>query len=504
MTTGAVRMFGSASRHRRGGVARCLWGLALVAAGGCGEGPAANGDAGAACKKTRPASITASIRWQVPMKGAEEGSPSICDLDHDGKPEALVPIAVPDHPEASYLFALDAATGAIRWQTAPGTASYANPYCVDLDRDGVDDVVAGGRVGDVVAVSGVDGRRLWSVGDQTPGLLDGNTHSTVAPSPDSDVMFFSAGGNGGTFGNRVIPGRLVALGRDGKPIDVWHEPDGREMYSSPAVLRLPSGEVLVAVGSGGELLPGSLHLVVFDPVKGKFAWRGSIPSGCDSGGFVASPMFGDLDGDGTPEVVDVDYCGGVYAIGLDARLRWSYKATQLYATGNPLLADLRGSGGLDVVAVFESINPSIMAQVTPATEVVAINGTTGALLWAHHDDRLGYTSAVSADYDQDCVEDAWVWLMPGLGAATTQRLILSGVDGQVLAREDAVGGMSGTAVLGDFDGNGDLDVLATNLPVGDDPLRAGAVVRTEYNIPFVEAASWSGFRGYRVHDGHRK
>ena len=229
-------------------IAAVLPPMGIMSLCGCGSEAASGADAAVpSCPEDE---LTPC--WSVMMAGGVEGSPTVCDLDGDGRLEALVPISVFDQPDKSYLIALDAITGSLVWQSAMGGASYSYPYCVDVNGDGVEDLLVGGRTMDVAALSGVDGERLWSLAqtypDEFPGNdSSGNTSSVAGASIEAQTLFVSAGG-----GNSHAPGRLLALRPDGSLLQTWFEPANQLVYSSPAVVRLFTGELLVAIGSGGR------------------------------------------------------------------------------------------------------------------------------------------------------------------------------------------------------------------------------------------------------------
>ena len=480
-------------------IAAVLPPMGIMSLCGCGSEAASGADAAVpSCPEDE---LTPC--WSVMMAGGVEGSPTVCDLDGDGRLEALVPISVFDQPDKSYLIALDAITGSLVWQSAMGGASYSYPYCVDVNGDGVEDLLVGGRTMDVAALSGVDGERLWSLAqtypDEFPGNdSSGNTSSVAGASIEAQTLFVSAGG-----GNSHAPGRLLALRPDGSLLQTWFEPANQLVYSSPAVVRLFTGELLVAIGSGGEKSPGRLHWLQFDESTDRFSYRAGIASACLEGGFIASPMWGDLTGDALPELVGTDFCGGVHAVSIDGSRLWSYADEVLYGTANPLLADLTGDGTFDVVAAFHSFNfsiPETWERVTSA--VVVLHGLTGDLLWRTELSTILFASPISADFDLDGVEDVWL-VGTGLPNQESEFTVLSGTSGELLYTKVGGGGF-GTPVLGDFDRNGSIDVLFTEMESVEDPVGPGHILRMEFpDRPYTPTASFSGFRGIPVHSGHR-
>ncbi len=466
----------------------------------------AGGCTGGAAAPTDPVTSVEAWHYTGVVAGLPEGSPTLCDLDHDGRPELIVPMA-PPRPSSGRVIVFDGASGAVRWKTPLGTSDFAAPYCIDVDGDDVDDVLVGGRSGDIVAYSGADGKALWVLSQADPLFLAaGNTYAIVAESASSELLFVSKGGGGvpqGDAGVRPdVPGRLMVVSKLGAVLSTWMEPSSAEIYSAPAVVRAPTGELLVALGSGGERKSGSLHLLEVDETAMTLSSRGSVPSACSTGGFVSSPMFGDVTGDGSPDVVDIDYCGTVHVMGLDGIERWTFAADVPFGTANVVLADLTGDGTLDVIAAFESLNFSFPETTSdnPRSKIVALRGTDGTPLWQHDTTLWVFSSPVTADFDGDGTEDVLL-LAPGSVLQTSAELtVLAGDTGAVLYSAP-LGDTVGTPVVADVDEDGHLDVFFTEMTSDRQKVRA---VRLEFcGRPFVPAKSESGFRGFPVHDGYR-
>jgi outer membrane protein assembly factor BamB len=458
----------------------------------CAHAPAGAGDP-----------VTSVLVWERTTlgQGFPQGSVALCDLEGDGQWELIVPNSLIE-PLPGTMLALDAQSGDMRWESNPGPANYGYPFCLDVDRDGVDDVVATGHSGDAVAHSGQTGApvsQLTAVGTE---LGAGNTYSIAGEVGGTGLHFVSKGGGGNGSDVPDVPGRVMAVAGTGAVLRVWEEPYGAEIYSSPAVLRSSGGEMLVAIGTGGERRGGHVHVLTFDEPTATFALRWSVPSSCGTGGFVSSPVFGRLGADGGDSVVAMDYCGTVHAVGIDGALHWSHKADIPFGTANPLLADLDGDGALDVIAAFESVNFSDPATTSERarSQVLALDGRTGERRWSFEADAWVFASPVSADFDSDGVEDALVAFASPFFETTSALRVLSGASGTVLY-EDATGNTSGTPVLGDVDDDGNLDVFLTTMA---DEERNARVVRIEFcGRPFVGEASESGFRGWPAHDGAR-
>lgn len=400
-----------------------------------------------------------------------EGSPTYCDLDGDGQDEAVIAVgsgAAPFPLDPAYIEVVDPRSGNRLWRAAQGNSGFAAPLCRDVDHDGILDVLTAGRFGDIRALSGVDGTVLWSFNDLNPGIIDddANTYSPVSAPQRPEVVFVTTGGGVDQGQNPRNPGALLALDLDGRLLARWDEPNQAEIYTSPALLAFGRRHrnILLVLGSGGETLPGSLHFLVYNTVFKRFIPYARVPSSCDTGGFVASPVLGDITGDrfGIPEVVAAEFCGSVAAYDLLGRELWRRATTWPYVIANPLLSDLDADGTFDVAVCSIAVNPSLpdtFGELDGRLETYA--GASGADLWSTPLKLPAFSTPAAADVDGDGIEDLWVptqhFFLP------SELTVYSGATGSELVAYGSVS-WAGSPVLGDADGDGAIDILVMDAP----------------------------------------
>ncbi|MBN2498545.1 MAG: hypothetical protein JXR96_28395 [Deltaproteobacteria bacterium] len=259
------------------------------------------------------------------------------------------------------------------------------------------------------------------------------------------------------------------------PLDLAGLEAGLELWTSKDVYRL--GEDVQGLGSlvnGPEPLAGaSLHLEVarlaggagqvggdwpafghdmtrssFSPGKGeitapRLAWQVVIPE-------WAEPLAGDLDGDGSADmVIDDNYSCSAYR-GQDGAQLW-YHAYEGYHAAMPVIADVDTDGHAEVLVAGQE-------------RLVCLSGADGAVEWeiAREVGSSSQGGLGAADLDRDGTVE--IFGVETLGDHTCLS-VRAGADGAPL-RDSCASGMDLSAgwslAAADMDGDGDLEILGAS------------------------------------------
>jgi len=282
-------------------------------------------------------------RWAFVCRGGDRtASVAAADLNGDGTADVVVqgsPRQSTSKSPASYVLAIDGATGERLWQSRDTVAMITIARFGQVNDDAVLDVVVNGRGAPyderpLVALDGRTGDRLWRVEASDPPW-----RNIYTPQPVGDVdgdgigdWVISAGGDHlrQALDKPTVPGRIVMIGgADGSVLGSVDLPDGQETYASPVLFTDGQGTRSVIVGSGGEVFPGSLWRVELDAVlRGDGSKFHQLRSGEDRSAFIAPVSVADIDGDGRLEVVSVRTDGEVAAVDPDSgEVSWSTKVS---------------------------------------------------------------------------------------------------------------------------------------------------------------------------------
>ncbi len=225
------------------------------------------------------------------------------------------------------------------WPWYPGLMNnFTSAVLVDMDRDGVDEVVVG-AIGDANGVWALKGDGCM---DWENGLSMGTLGFSVPAAADLDLDNWEDVIIGNTNG------KVYARGRKDTAVQGWPVNIGSEIHTAPAVGNIDGLiglEVVVGADDGKVYAWDSVGTILDRDGIAPWDWPQS------TGGVVrSSPALGDLNGDGKPDIVVGSDDGKVYA--------WSYTGVALAGwpkvTGNkvrssPALGDIDGDNELEVV-----------------------------------------------------------------------------------------------------------------------------------------------------------
>lgn len=310
------------------------------------------------------------------------GSPSVGDIDGDGKLEVIAGSdngwvfawrrdgsAVANWPQ----FTGYNADYPSRCATNACTGVWASPTVADLDGDGKAEVIVGSFShkmwvwrGDGSVMSGWP-RDVWDGIASSAAVADLDGDGALDIVVGSDLESDCA--DCPPYGALKKGGLVHAFRQDGTELPGWPAATDSFMWSSPAVVDLDKDGVPEVI-SGGAFFPSDgtsgaesrgHHLYVWDS-SGRLKWRHDTP-----GVVIGSPAVGDINGDGYPEIAfgTAGYRrpNGVVVEGQLTLLM--FNGFRLWSTfgvtaaspngsgahfGGPALADVTGDGKAEVVA----------------------------------------------------------------------------------------------------------------------------------------------------------
>jgi outer membrane protein assembly factor BamB len=448
--------------------------------------PVDPGDGGA---PVAPRPITARKLWSVKLAGVGTSSPRVVDLDGDGVLDVVVGGGM-QTSGGSWLYAVNGLTGAVLWKSHFAEEFYATPVLIDVTRDGVPDVFVGGRDADFTALDGKTGKKLWSLRRANPkGDVPNRSFNggLAVPDQDSDGVDDLVVTNGGGLDDTArLPGRVMLISAaTGKLLANTALPDKRETYSIPALVSAHPLEVLA--GTGGETLNGHLYRLPLG--KAPVAPKWEAASG-PTQGFVPSPFITQVKG--TSAVFEVGHDGRVIRLDLESgALKWEQSLAGFEAMASPSPGRFGGSADVDVVVTRSKGTFPLFKWVN---RITWLDGETGAVLDEADTGVFSSASPVVVDFDRDGLDETLTLSMdsfaPFEGSVVSTVTVFDGARGKQKRMQLKLRGTGqATPLVADVDHDGTLDLVISYL---------GTVDRYALELPDAGAppeVRWGGFRG---------
>ncbi len=308
----------------------------------------------------RTGTWTASPLWTYGPTGGGASGATIADVDNDGRLDIVF------GGTDGYVYCLDEG-GNLRWRTlvSSGQSVPFTPQVADVDRGGELSVVVSTNAPSVVRLNST-GAIVWtynsgSVLFTTPTLVDVNADGVL------DALVGSNARN------------LAAIdGRTGTSLP---------SYTVPVAAYTPTIADIDGSGAPRILVDGddkNIHAFALD---GTQLWAANAPGGSFLEGSVA---FGDVNGDGFPEVVtgDVSNNGIEFALWASNGTTVWYRSLPSYRQGGQTMADVNGDGA-----------PEILVGVASGT-VYNLRGADGSTFWSYNAGTTQAGTPVVADFDR--------------------------------------------------------------------------------------------------------
>ncbi|RMG71328.1 MAG: hypothetical protein D6722_07075 [Bacteroidetes bacterium] len=453
---------------------------------------------------------------------SSSSSPRPVDLNGDGVLDLVLGTGKDEFVATDTgIIAVDGRDGSLLWWAPARDQMVGSATFLPIDGDAIPDIVIGGRAGELQALSGKDGQRLWSyyedaaldsLGDST--LLnfyiaqvvpdqnaDGQPDLLVAQGGDATIPWYDS--------LRPVGYLRLLDSRTGAQLASAPMPDGKETFMSPLCVDLAGdGELSLLFGSGGEMYGGHFYRAPLAALRAGDLSEATVLARGDERGFIAPPVVVDLTHDGVLDIVVNAVDGRILAFdGQDNRPLWTVEVPGTEVYSSLAVGHFTGDSTPDLCTSF---GVGIFPEIKHAIQLM-VDGATGELRYR---DTLGYLqigSPLAVDTDGDGQDEALMSSNWALQGASNPYYSLYGVSNALLwldfstgVSREVLGPFKGvnpaaTPWLGDLDGDQQLDLvyLWISDTVNYRPFSGMKLVRQETVTPLRGAPAWGSYMGTR-------
>lgn len=354
--------------------------------------------------------------WDIEIPEAiSASSPVAVDLNDDGIKDIVMGAGGQEWAETQNgILAINGVDGSVLWKAPARNQIVGTAVFADLNGDKTPDVIIGGRSAELQARNGKTGELLWEIYSKKgmfAARADGwfNFYNVqILPDQDQDGVSDILASNGG---DAIIPpgmkdrpaGKLFIFSGKTGRIIANDEMPDKQETYFSPILLDDSNDPQFIFGSGGESKAGHLYLCKLSDLKNKNLAKSTILDSTINKGYVSPPILADFNRDGKKDIVVCTAEGKVKLI--DGKsLKVVWEQSQ---EGTEMYAQAG-------IGHFYGNDKTLDVMVTFAkgtypdyssTERVLLDGKTGKVVKSFPDKYFTYSSPLVVDLDNNGTDE---------------------------------------------------------------------------------------------------
>ncbi len=472
-----------------------------------------------------------SCTVQEQLDGWEHHLPELCsfssprpvELTGDGILDIIIGAGRAEFaPTDSAILAFDGKSGELLWQTPGWDQMVGSAIFLHIDSDGIEDIIIGGRRGQLYALSGESGEILWSYYQRSDLMRaqqsDSNLSNFYIPQiiPDQNEdgledLLITHGGD--AMKHPLDPNRpqgqiIVISSQDGQTLARVGTPDSAEIYMSALCADLNGdGRLTVLFGTGGEGFEGNFYRVPLEDILDGSMQNLKLLVAGQGRGFISPPVLADINHDNILDIVVNAVEGKTVAVdGNNDSILWQVEVPGTEVYSSIAVGNFTGDATPDFFTNFGvGVFPNVEASIQ-----LLIDGQKGEIVFH---DSLGYLqigSPLSADLNKDGYDEAILTINESEEAMASGYFVsLFGASNKLVAFDfqshevyTLMGPYKGinaasTPWIGDLDQDNLMDIVYSYMidTLKYKPFNGMKIHRQELDISLDECEIWGSYMG---------
>ena len=441
-------------------------------------------------------------------------SPRPTNINNDNTLDIVFGGGVEGYPTPFGVNAIDGFSGEVLWTMPTRNEMFGSPNFIDVNNDGIDDVIIAGRDAELRMINGQDGSLIWEFWEYASFPVDDPQY--INPNDSGWYNFYNTQiiddlnndgidellcSNGGDHSlddietNRPPGHILIVDSYSGNTLFSSVVPDSNETYMSPLLVDLDnSGDKKIIFGTGGETIGGSLFICSFEDLLNNDLSNSTTLITSELG-IIGPPSLGDLNNDNIFDIVVQSFDGTITAInGYNYEIIWQLNLGGVESSVSPTLGLFSGEdNNIDVFCI------NYVGQQSSYNDFyqILIDGESGDILYLDSISDFNFSSAVAFDHNNDGKDEVLI-STTNISESFSHDLILIDFinDTTTLLNTNNGGDVWSTPLIYDLDADNLLDIVF--ITQNDNPFVSSGInvsrLSSNYLVPN-QGVSWGSYMG---------
>ena len=443
-----------------------------------------------------------NVVWETEFDFIKSNSsPRSVDLNEDGIEDIVLSGGVDGVASPFGAIAIDGSNGEYLWTKENGNEWFLSAQQFDQNGDLIPDLLFGGRDAELQLIDGSNGDLIWEFWEDEENPNDYGWYNFYNPQIIIDINNDGYSdilcANGGDHSLDAIetdrpPGHIMILDAiSGDILKSAVVPDSNETYMSPLFF---NDKVLF--GTGGETIEGNLWITnLSDLLNEDLSNATPLISNLELG-MIAPPSLAFLNNDSVLDIIAQSFDGKITAIdGDNMEILWQVNIPGTESAASPIIGNFTSDD--NYADVFATLYVGAESSYSDFYQLM-INGNTGEIEYIDSIGDFNFSTPIAFDSDQNGKDEVLISVTNNINGEWQHELLLIDlINNTTNSLYNTSGGdIWATPYIKDIDNNGLLDLIFTtqlNNPFVSSGIKITRI-ETNYSLPPF-GISWGSYMG---------